>query len=69
MPEGRADPLAKEYVIVESESKATADKFTETSSIKVPRDPDGVCHIGDSLIYIAYGSRPNKLDVFVTFRS
>ena len=45
-PEGKVDPLARAYEIVESESVAVADKDTETNSSNVPRDPDAVCQTG-----------------------
>ena len=43
MPEGKEDPAATAYVIVES-SEAVADTDIATSSPKDPREPDAVVH-------------------------
>ena len=42
MPEGNVDPLAREYVIIES-SVAVAETDIDTCSANVPSDPDAVC--------------------------
>ena len=48
-PVGSDDPFAKAYVIVESESVAVAERFTDTCSLNVPKDPLAVCHTGLAL--------------------
>ena len=68
-PEGKDEPLASEYVIVESESVAVAETDIDTCSVNVPSDPAVVVHTGEALIYKASGIIPNKLEGFVTFIS
>ena len=48
-PDGREDPAARAYVIVES-SVAVADTDIDTSSANAPSDPLAVCHTGLALI-------------------
>ena len=65
-PEGKVDPLARAYEIVESESVAVALTEMLKVSTNDPRDPLAVVHTGLALIYSAFGIMPNKFDVFVT---
>ena len=68
IPEGRVEPLAREYVIVDS-SVAVAETDIETCSANVPSDPAVVVHTGLAFIYNTSCNRPNKLDGFVTLIS
>ena len=52
-PEGRLDPLARAYVIVESESVPVADKDIATCSLNVPSEPLAVCQTGLEFTYSA----------------
>ena len=68
IPEGRVEPLAREYVIVES-SVTVAETDIATCSANVPRDPADVTHTGLAFTYNASGIIPKRFEGFVTFMS
>ena len=61
-PDVSIDPLANEYVIVDS-SVAVAERDTETFSLNVPNDPLAVTHTGLAFTYKASGINPILQDL------